>query len=62
MIECFDTKMKYSSNWVNATSMVDIDKLENSISELEKSFLAKEWLSVKNLGQPVVLFISNNKR
>ena len=36
--------MKYSSNSVNALSLADIDKLENSILELEKYRIAKEMI------------------
>jgi len=36
--------MKYSSNSVNALSLADIDKLENSILELEKNHIAKEMI------------------
>ena len=36
--------MKYSSNSVNALSLADIDKLENSILELEKNSIAKEMI------------------
>ena len=43
----FDVRMifmKYSSNSVNALSLADIDKLENSILELEKNHIAKEMI------------------
>ena len=46
--------MKYSSHSVNALSLGDIDKLENSILELEKNSIAKEMIIQIFIGLKVV--------